>query len=331
MQNGAGSGSGERTADGILLALALIHSGLHLATNGNYGIFRDELYYLACSDRLAWGYVDHPPLSIVVLAATERLLGDSVAAIRLPVALAGGLAVFLVGRLARDLGGGRTAQWTAALAYVVTATSLVLFGFFSMNAFDALAWIVCARLAARLLNGGDGRWWAALGVAVGLGLLNKYSIGFFTFAFVVALLATPERRLLAGARPWIGGALAAALFAPHLWWQAQQGFPTLEFIRAAQEQKIVATVEEVRVSRRGERGGLRPLQGRSSAASTTRVNRRAAITRTAAPAAIAALPRRASARHSSPRMRTNPCGASPPRATPRSPTSCSAPVRPSDS
>jgi hypothetical protein len=239
MQLDAGSSSGNRSADAILITLGLISIGLHLATNGNYGIFRDELYYLACSDHPAWGYVDHPPLSIIILRWTKELLGDSVAAIRLPVALVGGAAVFLVGRLARELGGGRTAQWIAASAYLVTGTSLVFFGFFSMNAFDALAWIICALIAARLLNGGSGRWWLALGLTVGIGLLNKYSIGFFIAAFVLALLPTAQRHMLGTAGPWIGGAIAAALFAPHVLWELEHGFPTLEFVRTAQQEKIV--------------------------------------------------------------------------------------------
>ena len=37
---------------------------LLLAAGQQSGIFRDELYYIACANRLAWGYVDHPPLSI---------------------------------------------------------------------------------------------------------------------------------------------------------------------------------------------------------------------------------------------------------------------------
>jgi hypothetical protein len=224
----------------ILVGVALAPVLLHLATNGNYGIFRDELYYIACSDRLAWGYVDHPPLSIAILALTRRLVGDTVHAIRLPVALAGGVAVFLVGRLARDLGGGPTAQWMAALAYAVTATSLVFFGFFSMNAFDALLWIVTARIFARLLSTGDRRWWLAFGFTVGIGLLNKYSIGFFAFALVVALVLTPRRTLLSGPWPWVGAGIALALFAPHVLWETNNGFPTLEFIRNAQEKKIIA-------------------------------------------------------------------------------------------
>ena len=30
------------------------------------GYFRDELYYLACTRRMAWGYVDHPPLCVAL-------------------------------------------------------------------------------------------------------------------------------------------------------------------------------------------------------------------------------------------------------------------------
>ncbi len=79
----------------MLVGLAVGKLLIHFATNGNYGYFRDELYYIACSDHLAWGYVDQPPLSIGILAATRALLGDSIFAIRLPVVLSGALCVVL--------------------------------------------------------------------------------------------------------------------------------------------------------------------------------------------------------------------------------------------
>src|SRR5258708_3147309 len=61
----------------LLVLPALTMLLLELLFIRRYGIFRDELYYLACSEHLAWGYVDQPPLSIALLAADRRLLGDS--------------------------------------------------------------------------------------------------------------------------------------------------------------------------------------------------------------------------------------------------------------
>src|SRR5436189_1700215 len=96
---------------GTVLVMAVLAFAVHLAVNafGGYGYFRDELYYIACSKHLAAGYVDQPPLSILVLAVATRIFGDSVFAIRLVPAILSGLSVGLVGLLARRMGGGRAA------------------------------------------------------------------------------------------------------------------------------------------------------------------------------------------------------------------------------
>ncbi len=223
----------------LLVYLALAKVVLHFATNGNYGFFRDELYYIACSDHLAWGYVDHPPLSIGVLAATRALLGDSIFAIRLPVVLVGALCVVLSGLLARALGGGRSAQWLAALAYLIMGSTLAMSSFFSMNAFDLFFWLACMLIAAQLLRRGDTRWWLALGAVAGFGILNKYSVGFCLFGLVAGMLLTSSRRYLFSGWTIAGGAVAAVICLPHALWQVAYGFPTAEFIRNATLYKIV--------------------------------------------------------------------------------------------
>ena len=80
-----------RAGLGVVSALALAKLALHLLTSGAFGYsyFVDELYYLACSEHLAWGYVDMPPLWPAVTAAVRWLLGDSLLAIRLVPALCG--------------------------------------------------------------------------------------------------------------------------------------------------------------------------------------------------------------------------------------------------
>src|SRR5438128_12499660 len=91
-------------------AVALL---VHVLTNGRYGYFRDELYYIACGRHLAFGYVDQPPLSILLLRLNQILLGNSLFAIRLLPALAGAAAIALTGAIARELGGR---AWAVALA-----------------------------------------------------------------------------------------------------------------------------------------------------------------------------------------------------------------------
>src|SRR4051812_42382633 len=91
--------------DGVAWGLGAMKLAVQLLALTRYGYFRDELYYLACADHLAWGYVDHPPLSIVVLRTWRTLFGDSVASIRLVPALAGVVVVVATVRIARALGG----------------------------------------------------------------------------------------------------------------------------------------------------------------------------------------------------------------------------------
>ncbi len=214
-------------------AIAAAHFLLHMLTNGNYGIFRDEFYYLDCADHLTWGYVDHPPLSIFLLAAVRSVLGDSIHAIRLLPALAGSAAILLTGRLAAELGGGRGAQALAALCVAVVPVYLVLTGFFSMNAFDLVVWATAFLLLARLIRTGRQKLWLWLGLVLGLGLLNKISVLFLGAGLVVGVLLSPLRSHLRRPHIWLGGGIALLLFLPHILWQIAHGWPTLEFIRNA--------------------------------------------------------------------------------------------------
>src|SRR5215813_5275314 len=61
----------------IVACFAITACVVHFLFNGRYGYFRDELYYAACGQRLAWGYVDHAPLIAVVAWASRGLFGDS--------------------------------------------------------------------------------------------------------------------------------------------------------------------------------------------------------------------------------------------------------------
>src|SRR5262249_54189056 len=161
--------STESVLIGVFSIAALL---VHLLTNGRYGYFRDELYYIACGRHLAFGYVDQPPLSILLLRLSQLFLGDSLFAIRFLPALAGAAIVALTGIIARELGGR---VWAIALACAATLCALFYLAvgnFFSMNAFEPLFWMGAVYLLVRIINGGAPTLWLWFGVVIGLGLEN---------------------------------------------------------------------------------------------------------------------------------------------------------------
>jgi hypothetical protein len=219
---------------GAALALAAATTLLHLATAGGYGIFRDELYYLANAQHLDWGYVDHPPLVALLAWLVRHTLGTSLLALRAVPAIAAGVVVLLTTLLVRQLGGGRWAPVLAGAAVALAPVYLSLFTILSMNAVDLVVWAGLALVLARILATGDGRLWLVFGAVAGVGLQNKVSVLFFGFGAAVGLVAAREWAHLRDRRLWLGGGLAALLFAPHVIWQVAQGWPTIEFmIRAA--------------------------------------------------------------------------------------------------
>ncbi|MGI8821674.1 MAG: ArnT family glycosyltransferase [Chthoniobacterales bacterium] len=220
-----------RTQLHVVLAFSLATLLIHLLTISRYGYFRDELYFIACSRHLAFGYVDMAPLCAWILRLQSALFGDSLFALRLFPAVAHTLTVALAGMLARELG-GRT--WAVALACAATLSAVVYLAignFYSMNIFEPLFWTGCAYLLVRIINGGSPRLWLALGLIAGFGVENKHSFAFFGVAIVAALCLTPERRHLARRWIWMGGLLAAAIALPNILWQIHHQWATLELLR----------------------------------------------------------------------------------------------------
>jgi hypothetical protein len=210
--------------------IALVYFGLHLATSTRYGYFRDALYYLACSEHLAFGYVDQPPLIAVLAWVARHTLGTSLPALIFWPALAGAARLVLAGAFARELGARRFGVALAAVLAAVPGVWWVIDHQFAMNALDPLLWTGCAFIILRLIKTRNTKLWLVFGLIAGIGLENKYSIAIFAFALLSGLLLTPQRRLLF--TPWIiaGGGVALAVFVPNLVWNIQHHWPFFELM-----------------------------------------------------------------------------------------------------
>jgi hypothetical protein len=229
----------------ILALLAFARILLQGLGMNHYGFFRDELYYIACSHHLAWGYIDQPPLIALIAWASRHLFGASLVSYRILPVLAGGATVALTGALAGELGGGPLAQFLAGVTILFAPLSLAFNSFLSMNAFEPLFWVLCAWLAVRIVKGESHILWLLLGALAGLGLQNKHTMLVFLLALGVG--SVPSLQFRGESKNpfrsrwfWIGALLAFVIFLPNVIWEARHGWPQIEVVRNAQQFKNVS-------------------------------------------------------------------------------------------
>jgi Dolichyl-phosphate-mannose-protein mannosyltransferase len=110
---------------GVLILLAAVRCLPLLLTNGQSGWHRDELDTLANARTLAWGYVSYPPVAPFIARVALILFGPSMAGVRLFSTLAQAIALVLAGLMARELGGRRWAQVSAAVAVMIAPYALL--------------------------------------------------------------------------------------------------------------------------------------------------------------------------------------------------------------
>ncbi len=194
---------------GILILLALAKLVLHTLTNGQYGWHRDELDILDSARYPAWGYVSYPPVTPFIARVGLVLFGPSLVGLRFFSSLAMSGVMVLAGLMARELGGSRVAQTSAALAVAIAPISLLAGALVTYSSFDYLWWVLIAYLMIRLLKSDDPRWWLGIGTVIGLGMMTKYIMLFMVAGIVAGVLLTRARRYLTS--PWLWGGMALSL------------------------------------------------------------------------------------------------------------------------
>ncbi len=219
-----------------ILAVAAITLArvLWLATN-EPDLYADEAQYWVWAQDLRWGYYSKPPLIAWTIALTTGLCGDGEGCIRLASPLAHAATALLLGAAATRLfdgtdGIGRTGFWTAVVYATLPAVS-VSSTIASTDALLLTAWSAALLALVRLREAPSIGWWAALGIAVGTGLLAKYTMAGFVLSLALwFVIERQARAMLHGPGPWIAGALALALLAPNLLWNLTHQFATVRHV-----------------------------------------------------------------------------------------------------
>ncbi|MDR6663405.1 hypothetical protein J2W51_005999 [Tardiphaga robiniae] len=185
----------------------------------------DEAYYWMWSKHLAGGYYDHPPMVAVVIRLGTMIAGDTALGVRLVSVLLALPMSWAVYRTAELLFGGQRIATTAVILLNATMITSVGLMIVTPDAPVLVASSFVLLTLAQVVATGQGAWWLAVGVAVGVALLSKYTALFFGPAILIWLIAVPKmRRWLISPWPYLGGLVALAVFSPVLFWNAEHGW-----------------------------------------------------------------------------------------------------------
>ena len=213
----------------VLILGALAKFAIHLYYAPGYGLFFDELYTIALSRHLAFGYVDLPPLVPALVALSRLLLGESFFAMHIVPALAGSGTLVMVCLITKEFGGKTFAVALSALAFIVVPFWLMFDSIFCYDSIDQLVLAGFLYTLVRFLRSGNRKLWLLLGLLAGIACMTKMTILFLGPGFLAALLVSKYRKDLLTPWPWLGAALCLIIVMPYLLWQFVNHWPTLEY------------------------------------------------------------------------------------------------------
>lgn len=215
----------------LILFFAFLKLFIHFISNSHFGFHRDELLYMAMADHLDWGYKEVPPFIAGISWFNYAFLGDSVFAMRILPSIAGALIVLLTGFLVISMNGRKFPIIVACSAMVISPVFLGSGYLLQPVVFDQLFWVLCAFLLVKHIQTRKTTYIYLLGIAMGLGMLTKYTMAFFILALIAGLIISPLKRILLN-KAWILAAgISFLIFLPNLIWQITNGLPVVSHMK----------------------------------------------------------------------------------------------------
>jgi 4-amino-4-deoxy-L-arabinose transferase-like glycosyltransferase len=224
-------------SNAILFTLAALKFALpFLLQHGAYELHRDEYLYYAQGQHLDFGFLENPPL-IGLLGYISSMFGGSPFWIKFWPALFGAATLLITARMAKELGGGAFAQTVAALSILFSAYLRIHF-LFQPNFLEIFFWTLAAYYLIRYINTGQNKSIYFFSLALSLGWWSKYSVLFFAAAFFIALLLSPQRKMLAAKHFWLAVVLGVIAILPNIIWQYAHNWPLAHHMAELRETQL---------------------------------------------------------------------------------------------
>ena len=226
---------------GIILIACVF--ALRLVFFGGTEVIAQEAYYWNYAQHLSPGYLDHPPLVAATIYVGEALFGHNAWGTRFGAIVYGLLFIFIFYRYAR-----LQVEQTAALLACTFALLLPYFFFgagflITPDAPLSLAWVMALYFFYRALINNEARAWYGVGLAMGIGMLSKYTIALLApAALLFILLDAQSRRQLLRKEPYLAVVIALLIFSPVIYWNATHDWASFQFQTSVRFIKIAPQV-----------------------------------------------------------------------------------------
>ena len=213
-----------------LAALIAAFMLLRLVLAATVPLLPQEAYYWQWSLEPDWSYFDHPPLVAWSIAASTALFGQTSFGVK-AAAVAWSLGWNLLwARLVLDMFASRALAFWSLLALNLTIVYEAHGSGPTPDTPLIFGWVGVVWAVWRASVTGRARWWLAAGGFAGLALLAKYSAVLLLPVVLLYLVFSPaQRHWLRHPGPYVAVLIAALMFAPVLWWNAQHDWASFAF------------------------------------------------------------------------------------------------------
>jgi hypothetical protein len=221
----------------LLYVLVLIRVLLpYILQSSVYEPQRDEMLYLAEGNHLAFGFMEVPPMLSLFGWLTQHL-GNSMFWIKFWPSLFGAATMFVCGKIVQSIGGKSFAIFILFLSFITSAYLRVFF-LFQPNPPEIFFCTMIAYGMIRFVQTVNNKWLYVFGVSVGLGMLSKYSVAYFTSGALLGLLLTNQRRIFSNNHFWFAAVIALLIFLPTIIWEILHHLPIVHHMRELRERQL---------------------------------------------------------------------------------------------
>ncbi len=219
---------------------------IYYILHGPLDLSPDEAHYWEWSRRLDLSYYSKGPMIAYLIYLGTHLFGNTVFGIRVLAVIFSALSSIYIFKLVNLMYGNDSLeqsiatpqcsahQWSAALQAAFAFQAVPLFAafgvLFTIDSPFTFFWIISLYIFYKATAEGPNKQWMSwifLGIAVGFGLLTKYTMAFFPLCGLLLLLLSDKRSLLKTPMPYVAFMISILVFAPVIIWNARHDWLTI--------------------------------------------------------------------------------------------------------